>query len=385
MFMSFLVVFLLVYVMLNWWIGLRAWQSIVRHIPFLSRKLYWPVFWLIALSYLIGRFGREFLPAGVSLLLTQLGSYWMAFMIYFALALAVIEIALLGGRALGIYPGKSPRGHLVSLVTGLTVLSVVTGIVVYGWWNARSPQVRDYSINIPKQAGQMKDIRVVAVSDLHLGTIVHNGRLLKLVDMINELQPDLILLPGDVVDESPGPFVEQDMMSTFRKLTPRYGIYAVPGNHEYIGGKTGEIIKYLQGAGINVLRDQAVKVAGSFYLVGKDESSRHRFSQDSLPEIKADPMTEVEQSLPVILMEHQPARAGQPDEQGVDLKLSGHTHRGQLFPFNLITGRMYETDWGYLRKGAEQVIVSSGFGTWGPPIRVGSTPEVLKIDIHFGQ
>lgn len=384
MFRLFFAVFLLIYVLLNWWIGMRGWQSIGSRIPFMSRKLYWPAFWLIALSYLVGRFGREFLPSGIGLLLTQVGSYWMAYMIYLALTLAVIEIALLGGRALGIYPRKTPCGHL-SLVTGLTVLFMVTGIVVYGWWNARSPQVREYSINIPKQAGQMKDIRVVAVSDLHLGTIVHNGRLLKLVDMINELEPDLVLLPGDVVDESPGPFVEQDMMATFRRLTPRYGIYAVPGNHEYIGGKTGEIIKYLQGAGINVLRDQAVKLAGSFYLVGKDDSSRRRFEDGSLPEINADPITEVEPSLPVILMVHQPSRAGQAGEQGVDLKISGHTHRGQLFPFNLITGRMYEIDWGYLRKGDEQVIVSSGFGTWGPPIRVGNTPEVLKIDIHFGQ
>ncbi len=240
-----------------------------------------------------------------------------------------------------------------------------------------------YSITIPKQAGSLKELRVVAASDLHLGTIVHNGRLLKLVEMINSLQPDLVVLPGDVVDESPGPFAEQGMMDTFRLLSPKYGIYAVPGNHEYIGRKSEEIVKHLQEAGINVLRDDVVKIADSFYLLGRDDGSRRRFDGRVRKDLES-LMESLERSLPIILLDHQPSRVREAAEEGVDLKLSGHTHRGQLFPFNLVTRRMYELDWGYLRRGDLHVVVSSGFGTWGPPVRVGSRPEIVQVDIRFG-
>jgi predicted MPP superfamily phosphohydrolase len=211
---------------------------------------------------------------------------------------------------------------------------------------------------------------------------VHNGRLLKLVEMIKELQPDLVLLPGDVIDENPGPFLEQDMVASLRRLAPEYGIYAVPGNHDYIGRQSEEIVRHLQGAGVHVLRDEYVKVAGSFYLVGRDDRSRGRFTgkeRRGLDEI----MQGVDRSLPVILMDHQPFQLEQAEGQGVDIQLSGHTHLGQMFPNNLITRKIFEVDWGYLRKGSLQVIVSSGFGTWGPPIRVGNSPEVVGINIHF--
>ncbi|MCL6479046.1 MAG: metallophosphoesterase [Peptococcaceae bacterium] len=381
-FAVFFAVFVLVYLLLNFWIGLRGWQSIGRHIPFAGLKVYWAVFWMTALSYLAGRLGGEILPAGVSRLFTVAGSYWLGFMVYFVLALAVFEVLRLAGKLAGVLPGLTERNPHLAPVAGVVVLFLVCGIVAYGWWNARIPQVRRYSVNIPKQAVDLKEMRVVAVSDLHLGTIVHNGRLIKMVEMINGLQPDLVLLPGDVVDENPGPFVEQDMAVTFRRLAPKYGIYAVPGNHEYYGRKSDEIIKHLEDSGIIVLRDQTVKIADSFYLIGKDDYSRRRLDgrENTAP---VDLMKDIDRSLPVILMEHQPSRAGQGPVDGVDLKISGHTHRGQLFPFNLITRQVYETDWGYLRRGGMQEIVSSGFGTWGPPIRVGSTPEIVLIDIRF--
>lgn len=384
MFRSFFAVILFLFVLINLWIGLRGWQAIGRHIPFINVKIYWLVFWVVALSYFAGRFGRGVLPDGPAQFLTLVGSYWMGFMIYFALALLVFEIIRLLNRLFGFLPAGVSLNPRLSLAAGLMVVFLVGGIVAYGWWNARSPQVRHYSINIPKEAGSLKELRVVAVSDLHLGNIVHNGRLLKLVDTINQLNPDLILLPGDMVDENPGPLVEQDMMATFRQLAPKYGIYAVPGNHEYIGRKSEEIMRHLQGAGIKVLRDQSVKIADSFYLVGKDDRS-HRYFEGLERSGPGDPFKGLDGSLPVILMDHQPSLKNQPPEAGVDLKLSGHTHRGQLFPFNLVTRRMYEVDWGYLRQGDLQVIVSSGFGTWGPPIRVGNTPEILEIDIKFGR
>lgn len=380
-FTSFFVFFILTYGLINLWIGLRGWQFLGRFFPRAGRKIYWPVFWLLALGFPAGRFGREVLPDKVSLLLTLAGSYWMGLVIYLIMALAVVELAILLNRLPGFpSPGLS-RHPRAPMAAGLAVLLAAGGVFLYGWWNARNPQITRYSIDIPKQAGQLKDLRVVAVSDLHLGIIVHNGRLLKLVEMINGLGPDLVVLPGDLVDESPGPLVEQDMISTFRQIAPKYGVYAVTGNHDYMSRKSEEIVRLLEGAGIKVLRDQRVSIDGSFYLVGRDDSSRRRTG--GIRAETADLVNGPGPPLPVILLDHQPTRRGQAPEEGVDLKLSGHTHHGQLFPFNLITRRMYETDWGYLRQGSWQAVVSSGFGTWGPPIRVGSRPEVVLLEIHF--
>ncbi|HBW35391.1 MAG TPA: metallophosphoesterase, partial [Desulfosporosinus sp.] len=96
-------------------------------------------------------------------------------------------------------------------------------------------------------------------------------------------------------------------------------------------------------------------------------------------------MQGVNRSLPVLLMDHQPSQLAEPVEQGVDLQVSGHTHRGQMFPIQFITSRIFENDWGYLRKGDFQLIVSSGYGTWGPPVRIGNTPEIVDITIRFSE
>ncbi|MHB8158715.1 MAG: metallophosphoesterase [Desulfocucumaceae bacterium] len=381
---SFVLVILLLFGLINFWVGLRGWQLLGRFIPFLNFKIYWIAFGLIAISFLAGRLGGGILPAVVCRGLTVFGSYWLAVLFYLIMTLALVEIVLLVAKVTNLLPLGLAGKDRASLALGVLVFIVVGCTVAYGWWNARNPRVVHYDVSIPKQAGTIKELHVVMVSDLHLGIIVHNGRLTRLADMIGQLQPDLILMPGDIIDENPGPFVEQDMVSTFRRLSPKYGIYAVPGNHDYIGRDWEGIALHLRAAGINVLQDSWVRVADSFYLVGRDDLSRGRFTGGGRKDLE-EIMKGVDRTLPVIMLDHQPIELGRSLEQGVDLMLSGHTHRGQMFPNNLITSRIYEVDWGYLRRESLQVIVSCGFGTWGPPIRVGNRPEIVDLTISFGQ
>ncbi len=225
---------------------------------------------------------------------------------------------------------------------------------------------------------------MVAVSDLHLGIIVDNHRLAELVTMINDLNPDIILLPGDIVDGDILPFIEQNMAETWHRLKPHFGIYAALGNHDYIGGQSANTISRLEQTGIKVLRDEVVLMENSFYLVGREDVYGSFFNgneQKTLASIMAGIAQEPQK--PVIVLDHQPVHLDEPWEQEVDLQLSGHTHRGQLAPLSLITEHIFEVDHGYLCKGQLQIIVSSGFGTWGPPIRVGSRPEILDILIKF--
>jgi predicted MPP superfamily phosphohydrolase len=377
-----LAVVLSVYGLINFWVGLRGWQFLVRFIPHVDGKVYWLVLSLLAASFWAGRLGEGFLPDRAGRWLTIVGSYWLAALFYLILALALVEIVLLAAGVAGINSFNPAVNDRAALALGVAVFMTVGATLAYGLWNALRPRVVHYRVNIPRPAGEMGELHVVAVSDLHLGLIVHNRRLLRLVDMIGQLQPDLILLPGDIIEENPGPFLEQNMAASFRRLSPRYGIYAVPGNHEYIGGKWDEIAFHLGQAGINVLRDSHVRVADSFYLVGRDDLSRGRFTGEGRKDL-GQVMQGVDRSLPVILMDHQPVDLERCRERGVDLLLAGHTHLGQMFPNNLITRRVYEVDWGYLRKGSLQVIVSCGFGTWGPPIRVGNRPEIVDIKIGF--
>jgi hypothetical protein len=267
---------------------------------------------------------------------------------------------------------------------GLTVFILVGGIVSYGAWNARHPQINHYDLSIDKRAGSLKQLHVVMVSDIHLGTIINNDYLTRMVNSINQLKPDLVLFPGDVFDENIESIDEEQTVVNFRKLSAPYGVFAVLGNHEYIGGNAEAAIKCLGEAGVKVLRDSSQEIAGSFNLVGRDDRSGARSTGIKRRDLKT-LLQGVNHSLPILLMDHQPLQLAEPEEEGVDLQLSGHTHAGQLYPIRLITQRMFEDDWGYLRKGNFQLIVSSGYGTWGPSVRIGNNPEIVDITITFKQ
>lgn len=365
-------VIFLIYGGLNYYIGLRGWQAVFSFVPFLSAKVYWPVFSLLSFSYLLSRFSEKFLPTVLYEWLMLIGAYWLAFMWYFLLVITALDLLRVLDRWLRLIPLELKRNLNPAL--GLAVVIVVVGIVSYGAWNARHPQVNHYDVSIAKQAGSLKQLHVVMVSDIHLGTIVHNDNLTRMVNMVNELKPDLILFAGDVFDENIESSNKQQVSDNFRKLSAPYGVFAVLGNHEYIGGNAEEAINYLGDAGVKVLRDSFQEIAGSFYIIGRDDRSGARYNgvqrQDLLTLMQG-----VDRALPIILMDHQPSQLEEPAGQGVDLQVSGHTHAGQLFPIRYITSRIFEKDWGLLRKNDFQLIVSSGYGTWGPPIRLGNTPE----------
>lgn len=378
-----IIAFFMVYILMNYYIGLRGWQYLGVHIPFLKRTVYWVIFWLIALSYLSGRVTAGFFPAAARYYLTVVGAYWLAAMFYLLQVLLILDLIRLLNRWLHFFPDAFWNIPRLGMWIGLATVCLITAILIYGAWNAQTPRTKYYNISIPKQAGDLGQLHIVMISDIHLGEIMHNGRLSKLVETVDALDPDIILLPGDVIDEDVGTFIKQDMDVTFRKLSPKYGIYASPGNHEYIGGQIDMAVHYLQQAGIRVLRDEYIKIAGSFYIVGRDETAHANFNGQKEPKSLSQTLKDIDKSLPLILLSHQPTKIEEAAENGIDLQLSGHTHRGQLFPINFITRAIFETDHGYLEKGEFKLLVSSGFGTWGPPIRIGNEPEIVDIVLNF--
>ncbi len=367
----------------NIYVGRKGWLLINRAIPKFSVYLYWAMFVFIAFSFVIARLGKNRVPHFFEKSLNIIGGYWMAAFLYFIILLGIIDIVKL---ILGI-----TRFSFISAITlqkiyfisNIGALMIVAVLLVCGTYNATNLITTKYAIKINKDAGTLKKLNVVMLSDLHLGDIVNKKRLISIVNKINELNPDIVILAGDTIDDYIEPFISQNMGEEFKKIRSKYGVYAVFGNHEYYGGAVDKIAyEYENSASFNLLREKTVKIDNSFYIVGREDLSYERYAKTKrkkLDELLAD----TDKSLPVFVIDHQPANLGEGEKAGVDVQFSGHTHKGQLLPANIITSRIFENDFGLLSKGTYNIVVSSGAGTWGPPIRIGTASEIVQIEIEF--
>jgi predicted MPP superfamily phosphohydrolase len=264
---------------------------------------------------------------------------------------------------------------------GGAVLGLLAVLLLVGSRNAWSPVVREHSLPVDKPApGAQREWTIAVASDIHLGNLVGRKHLRRLVDRVNAMKPDLILLPGDVIDDSLEPFLRNRMADLLAELRAKHGVFAVLGNHEYYGGHIEQYVAEMSKIGIRVLRDECADIAGQLYVAGRKDKT----AEAAGGRLSAKQLTEnLDLGKPVVLMDHQPTGFAQAAEAGVDLLLSGHTHRGQFWPNHLFTKRLFELDWGYMRKSAMHVVVSSGFGSWGPPIRLGSRSEIIKLTLKL--
>ena len=378
-FLVFFGVVFTIYLMANYYVGLRGWQAFHTLPAFPGGRFYSLLVALLAASYVLERILGDYLPRGVNTGLSMVGGVWMAVLYYLVLVCVAVDVVRFADKLFHFIPTtwrKAPA------LTGGIAAALVSAIVLYGMWNASHTVWRQYDVSIGKSAGDLQGMNIVLVTDVHLGKIIRNGRLEKLVNEINGRNPDLVLLAGDVIDEDIGPFISENMAATFQRLHPRFGVFAVLGNHEYIGRQTEVAVELLRSGGITVLRDSFIEVEDRFVIAGRDDWSRVQFGygpRKSLTEF----LNGLDAKKPVLLMDHQPRNFDEAAAAGVDLMMSGHTHRGQLFPNQWVTQALYETDWGYLKKKAMNVIVSAGFGTWGPPVRTSAASEIVEIRVTF--
>ncbi|MDB4866863.1 MAG: metallophosphoesterase [Cohnella sp.] len=367
--------FLIVYAVINFYIGWQGWLFLNELAPF-NPVGYWLIFAIVVFAYLLGRIPLPGPVRPVARLLKVIGSYYFAVMEF---ALLLIPIADLVGWVLQLAHAK-PSNYVQ--VAGWIVIGMITLVMVWGSRNAWSPVLRRYPVSVNKRVEGMDKLRIVVASDIHLGNIVGKRHLRRLISRMNALEPDLILLPGDVIDDSIEPFIRNKLSDLLRLLKAKYGVYAILGNHEYYGGHVEDYVGRMRDIGIPVLRDERLEVAGSVVVAGRKDKTAESMDPDG--RISVDALLEgVDRSRPIIMMDHQPYNFSKAADAGVDLLLCGHTHRGQFAPNHWLTKRMFELDWGYMRKGDMHVAVSSGFGSWGPPVRIASRSEILLIDMKF--
>ncbi|MFC5406430.1 metallophosphoesterase [Cohnella soli] len=339
---------------------------------------FWIPYVIVAYGYLLGRTPLPGPLKSASRLLKIIGAYYI-FLMEIGLLLALVADVV--GFVVGLM-GHSVREY--AEVAGYVVWAVVVALLALGTRNAWSPIVRTFDLDIAKkpQEGAPREWTIAVASDIHLGNVVGRKHLRRLVDRVNAMRPELILLPGDVIDDSIEPFLRNRMAELLDELKSTYGVYAVLGNHEYYGGHVEQYIEEMNRIGIRVMRDETALVADALYVAGrKDKTAESADPEGRNP--TASLLADLDKSKPIILLDHQPTQFAEAAAAGADVLLSGHTHRGQFAPNHLFTRRLFELDWGYMRKEAMHVVVSSGFGSWGPPIRIGSRSEIIRLNIRL--
>jgi predicted MPP superfamily phosphohydrolase len=379
-----MIITVLVYGFLNYHIGSWNLKYIKGFNIRLNNVVYWIIFGFLSISFILSEITERLIPGRLSNILTIVGSYWMGVFFYSIIIFLFIDTIRIINKSFNFITYSQTQGQMMVSIVGTIILLLLIALLAYGTWNARNPVVREYNITVPKSAGKVNKLNIVMISDIHLGSIISNERLEKMVDDINSLKPDAVFIAGDIIDSNIGPFLKENMGDTLRKIHAPLGVYASPGNHDYMGGNLDTLVESLNKAGIRMLADETLRVGDSFYVVGRNDASGSRYSGQPRKDIN-ELLAGVDKDLPIILLDHQPIELDKAEASGADIQFSGHTHRGQLYPNQFITGRIFELDWGYLKKGRLNAIVSAGIGTWGPPIRIGSRSEIVNVKVNFSE
>jgi len=344
-----------------------------------KRLLYTIIFTALAVTFIAAKILESRHSSVLTDILNIIGGFWMAFLLYGFLFFIISDLVALVLRIPGVLNSSNIIHYRKWAFVAATGISAV--LILGGFINAVIPVVKNYDITINKDAGEVKTLKIAAVSDIHLGSIIRKRSIRKLSDILEEIRPDVVFLLGDIVDGEIGPVLRGDLLKYFVMPHTVDGLYAITGNHEFIGGGS-RTIPYIESKGIRVLKDETVTLPGGIQLIGRlDRDSRRYFGKDraSLQEL----LKNIDLSKPVIVLDHQPFNLEEAEQNGADLQMSGHTHNGQLWPLNLLTRRMYELSYGYLRKSNTHFIVSSGYGLWGPRVRSGSRSEIVVVNVTF--
>lgn len=358
-----LIISLLIYATLVFYIGWSGYRGLGMKGNRWFLIGYIIILTILSISFILGRFGIG------GALFNAVGSYWLAIFGILLIILPITHLVMLLLRLTAIHARK------VRITATACVLILVTGIMLYGSYLAYTPVVTEYSITVDKEGEE--DLKIVMFSDTHFGYLSGVNHANRLVEEVNKLNADLILVPGDLIDDDLSIVKEKGIFEILQGLESKYGVYGALGNHDTYRGEMQTLIAEMETSNIEILYDEVIELNNSLYLVGrKDKSEGERLATSELT-------ANLDHNKPIFLLDHQPEEFDEAVKAGIDLLVAGHTHKGQIAPGNLITNALFENDYGYLQKEQLHTIVSSGYGFWGPPIRIGSQSEIVVINVSF--
>ena len=295
----------------------------------------------------------------------EIGTSSIMVILYLVILFLVLDL----GRLAHIVPKSLLYGNALSAVT---IAGAIVAVFLYG--NIHYYNKVRVPLTLTTAKPLARDYKVVMASDLHLG--YHNPRkeLARWIDLINAEQPDFILIAGDIIDGSMRPLLEERMAEEFHRL--KAPVYACLGNHEYYAGEP-DAQQFFRDAGIRLLIDSAAVVDSSLVIIGRDDRTNRR--RKTVKELVAG--LALSDAAYTIVLDHQPYNLERTEEAGIDFQLSGHTHRGQVWPISWITDAIYECSWGEHQRGSTRYYVSSGIGIWGGKFRIGTQSEYVVASV----
>ena len=340
-----------------------------------------------------------FLPiSGFQKLLSEVGNYWLGTFVYISLLVSLFDLI----TRIVLHKKAENTRIVISkktfVLAGGICISLIILISTYGIFHARHIYNTDYNIYINKKCASEKSMKVALISDIHLGYSVGVPRIKNMVNKINELDADLVCVAGDIFDNNYDSLDDpEELIRILKEIKSKYGVYACYGNHDIdeklLAGCTvntkaraeidPRMDEFLEKANIKLLSDEVECINNEFYLVGRVDCSTANRS-----EVRKNPyelIDGLDKSKPIFVIDHQPKELDELSDCRVDLDMCGHTHDGQIFPFNIINKLAWENGYGYLKKGDMHSIVTSGVGIAGPDMRVGTKSEIVEINIEFSK
>ena len=356
---KFFIVALTIMLVMQGYVSWHVWRLLPFSTPV---KIIILVIMLAALACMVLQFKSDSLPLSIATAMYEIGNSWLVIIFYLLMAFLVLDI----GRLTHLVPAAwlKDNGITTMVLTGLMLVVFIGGNIHY-----HNKQRQEIHITPGKQLE--RPLKIVMVSDLHAGFHNRRAEVGRWVDIINAEHPDLVLIAGDLIDGNVRPIKEYGTAEEFQRLTAP--TIACLGNHEFITG-IDKAIDLIEQTGIRLLRDSTITIDGVTIVGRDDRSNRRRKSVEQL-------LQGVDKNHYIIMLDHQPFHLEDAEQNGVDLQLSGHTHRGQVWPLNWVTKRMYECDYGQWRRGKTDYYVSSGMGLWGGKFRIGTDSEYAVITI----
>lgn len=364
MFHSLLFVYLLLYA----YACIRTYRRVIDVRKTTARVCYAVLCALLCASFLLSRSAFA-LPSWLTKVNAYVGGYWFVFSLYLIMITAAFDAVVLVVYAVT----RSRSGKVFDRIAGISILFACVFVTVIGSVMAQQIHLAEYDVSIDSASDMKRTYNIVVVSDIHVGEYLGVNGVEEMIKRINALNPDLVLLAGDIFDNTRLEIKNEPALArAFATLNARLGVFAVPGNHDVFDGGI-RMERILQNTSIKVLRDESAIIDGAFVLIGRD---------DALIKTRAgiaDLLKEGATELPAVVMDHQPSSADEAIQNGVALYIGGHTHGGQIFPFTLATRMLYPLHYGFRRSVQTHLIVSSGYGTWAAPVRLGSSCEIVRI------
>jgi predicted MPP superfamily phosphohydrolase len=385
--MGFFVIVFLFYTLVNIYVFWRGWQTLpaVGEVRF----GYVFVFFFLYVGFVFAMLARHTMLLPAQKVFYGMGTVWMGVVFYLVPWFLITD-------GIGWFCRRAPRSarwdrrrhrrlfrperrkvspRMRKWQVGVGYVLVLSVLAV-GYGRFRHPVVVERCIELVGEGEEFRSIKMVVVSDLHLGVAIDRRMLRGFVRQINGLEPEVVLVAGDVVDNNLLPLNKEQMEEEFNGLAAPLGVFMCLGNHEYLSG-IAESRDFLGRTQMDLLVDRAVCVDSCFWIVGRDDlhGNPGRAALAGL-------VGQTDGVRPVVVLDHEPWDLGEAVACGVDVQFSGHTHHGQIWPLNWVVERLFPLGYGYRRVGDTHFYVSSGLGLWGPPFRIGTRSEIVLVELR---